>query len=78
LVSRLFNLILILSGYFLSRLLRRVIHWGNPVSLSVEPANLCNLHCPECPGGTNQLKRARGIMDLTLYKNLISHLSPTL
>jgi len=78
LVSKFLNLIKLLSGYFLSRLMRRVIHWGNPVSLSIEPTNRCNLHCPECPSGMNLLTRVKGIIDLALYQNLVDQLSPTL
>ncbi|MGA2824023.1 MAG: radical SAM/SPASM domain-containing protein [Bacteroidales bacterium] len=65
-------------GYFLSRLMRRVIHLGNPVSLSIEPTNCCNLHCPECPSGMNLLTRDRGIMDPAFFQNLIDQVSPTL
>jgi len=78
LVSKFFNLIKLLSGYFVSRLMRRVIHWGGPASLSIEPTNCCNLHCPECPSGMNLLTRDKGIMDLALYQNLVDQLSPSL
>jgi len=78
LISRILNLIKLLSGYFLSRLMRRVIHWGSPASLSIEPTNCCNLNCPECPSGMKLLTRDKGIMDLSLYQNLLDQLSPTL
>jgi len=55
-----------------------VIHWGNPASLSIEPTNCCNLHCPECPGGTDLLTRDRGIMDPVIYRNLLDQISPVL
>ena len=77
-ISRILNLIKLLSGYFLSRLMRRVIHWGSPASLSIEPTNCCNLNCPECPSGMKLLTRDKGIMDLSLYQNLLDQLSPTL
>jgi radical SAM protein with 4Fe4S-binding SPASM domain len=78
LFSKFCNLTKLLSGYFLSRLMRRVIHWGNPVSLSIEPTNCCNLHCPECPSGMNLLTRDRGIIDPALFQNLIDQVSSTL
>ncbi len=77
-VSKFFNLIKLLSGYFVSRITHKVLHWGNPASLSIEPTNCCNLHCPECPSGMNLLTRDKGIMDLSLYQNLLDQLSPTL
>jgi len=58
--------------------MRRVIHLGNPVSLSIEPTNCCNLHCPECPSGMNLLTRDRGIMNPAFFQNLIDQVSPTL
>ena len=73
-----FNLFKIVSGYTISRITRKVIHWGNPVSLSIEPTNCCNLHCPECPSGTNQMTRERGTMNLRLFQNIVDELSPDL
>ncbi|MCX6248151.1 MAG: radical SAM/SPASM domain-containing protein [Bacteroidetes bacterium] len=72
------NLIQLISGYLLSRVVRSAIHWGKPASLSVEPTNCCNLRCPECPSGMNQLTRAKGVMDIDLYKNLVDELAPSL
>ena len=77
-VPRFFNLIKLLSSYFLSRLLRKVIHWGKPASISIEPTNYCNLHCPECPSGMDLLTRDKGNMDLELFQNLIDQISPSL
>lgn len=77
-VSRYFNLIQLLSGYFLSRLLNRVIHWGKPVSLSIEPTNYCNLNCPECPSGMDLLTRKKGKMEMALFQNIIDQVSPSL
>lgn len=74
-VSRFFNLLKLISSYFLSRLLRKVIHWGDPASFSVEPTNYCNLHCPECPSGMNLLTRDKGYMDFEMFQNLVDQLS---
>ena len=67
-----FNLLQIITGYILSRITRKVIHWGNPVSISVEPTNLCNLHCPECPSGQRLLTREKGFMEENLFDKIIS------
>ncbi len=44
--------------------------WGWPTHLQVEPTNLCNLQCPLCPV-TEGLRRAKGHMDLNLFKEFI-------
>jgi radical SAM protein with 4Fe4S-binding SPASM domain len=47
--------------------------------LSIETANYCNLHCPECPVGTGENpKTERSTFDLTLYRRLIDEQKSTL
>jgi radical SAM protein with 4Fe4S-binding SPASM domain len=72
------NSLKITTGYLLSRITRRVIHWGQPISVSIEPTNLCNLHCPECPSGTGILKRERGFIDPGRFKRILDQLAPDL
>jgi radical SAM protein with 4Fe4S-binding SPASM domain len=77
-VNRGWNLVRVVAGYVLSRVWRRVFHWGDVVSLSIEPTNCCNLHCVECPSGLDLLTRERGIMDFELFKHIVDQISPTL
>ena len=51
---------------------------GMPVSLSIEPAAICQLHCPECALGSNQLIRSNKLMDFDLYKKVIDEVEPNL
>jgi radical SAM protein with 4Fe4S-binding SPASM domain len=51
---------------------------GMPVSLSAELTNYCNLKCPECSSGSGQMSRARGFMDIGLFKKVIEELKPYL
>ena len=51
---------------------------GMPVSLSIEPAAICQLHCPECALGSNQLIRSNKLMDFNLYKKVIDEVGPNL
>ena len=51
---------------------------GAPVSVSIEPTNYCNLHCPECPSGTRVLTRERGYIDPEDFRKIIDQLSPEL
>ncbi len=44
---------------------------GYPYMLQLEPTNRCNLKCPLCPAGTNQLGRPRRDMPLEEFQGLI-------
>ena len=52
-----------LASYYLTRISKRTIHWGNPFSISIEPTTSCNLRCPECPSGLRQFSRNTGNAD---------------
>ncbi len=72
------NLLKIIAGYLVSRISGRPVHWGNPVAVSIEPNNTCNLRCPECPAGMHELTRRRGLMQPDLFNEIIGQLSPYL
>ncbi len=74
-LKRLFNLIIIRTGLFLSGVLRKPLVWGKPHTLSVEPGTICNLSCPECPVGNGTLNRESGTMDLSLFRQVIDQTS---
>ena len=61
----------ITSSYYVSKLFKRPVIWGIPVSLSIEPTTNCNLRCPECPSGLRSFSRATGTMNVNLFKNLL-------
>jgi radical SAM protein with 4Fe4S-binding SPASM domain len=44
---------------------------GYPYMIQLEPTNRCNLKCPLCPAGTNQLGRPRRDMPLEEFQALI-------
>lgn len=77
-IRKLFNGFLLFTSYFLSKLSGQYIHWGKPISLSVEPTNLCNLKCPECPSGTNTLNRPRLYLSWPQYKKTVDETAPWL
>jgi radical SAM protein with 4Fe4S-binding SPASM domain len=77
-VKQLLNFASIVISYIISRIFRKVVHWGKPVFVSIEPTNICNLHCPECPSGKRELVRARGNMDPELFRYMIDQLTPEL
>ncbi|MCX6305280.1 MAG: radical SAM/SPASM domain-containing protein [Bacteroidetes bacterium] len=78
LLKRGINLIKIVKSYLISRITKRVIHWGNPLAVSIEPNNSCNLQCPECPAGMKELTRPRGFMEPALFRSIINQLLPHL
>lgn len=49
-----------------------------PESLSVEPASVCNLHCPECTLGGGRLQRPGQIMSMENFANALQPLAPWL
>ncbi len=61
-----------------SEIRKKPILLGFPTSLSIEPTNLCNLQCTECPTGTGDLLRPKGNIDYQTYQKAIDELSPWL
>ena len=55
-------MIKIISSFTISRIIRKPIVWGMPISYSIEPTNHCNLKCPECPSGLGTLTRPLGLL----------------
>ncbi len=77
-IKKLFNLACVSLSYTLSLIRRKPVRWGLPMSMSIEPTNYCNLHCPQCPVGLNSLTRPKGFMDFSLYKKIIDQSAPYL
>ena len=70
-LNRVLNASKMFSSFFLSRIFKRPIVWGFPVSLSVEPTTACNLSCPECPSGLKSFTRPTGTIKLDFFKETI-------
>jgi radical SAM protein with 4Fe4S-binding SPASM domain len=77
-VKRAVNAGRILSSYHYSKVTKRPAIHGLPVSISIEPTTSCNLRCPECPSGLRSFTRATGMLETSVYKNVIDQLAPTL
>ena len=77
-LARLWNLLLLGISFFRSRLLGKPIIWGQPWALSVEPAGICNLQCPECPVGAGVLLRKGSLMPLLLFQKIVNETAPQL
>ena len=76
-LKRVVNSIKIISSFNLSRIIRKPIVWGMPISYSIEPTNHCNLKCPECPSGLGALTRPLGLLNIKDFKNWIDQIKDT-
>ena len=71
------NAIRIISSFYISRITRKPVVWGMPVSYSIEPTNHCNLKCPECPSGLGTLTRPLGLLKFDDFAKLIDEIKDT-
>jgi radical SAM protein with 4Fe4S-binding SPASM domain len=65
------NALLVLTSYQWSKMSKRPVQWGLPMSISVEPTTACNLGCPECPSGLKQFTRPTGNLQMTMFEKIL-------
>lgn len=68
---RAWNLYKVLASYQLSKLFKKPIQWGYPVTISFEPTTSCNLRCPECPSGLREFSRPTGMLKKDFFRETI-------
>ncbi len=68
----------VLCSFYLSRIVRKPLQWGFPISISFEPTTSCNLRCPECPSGLRAFTRPTGMLQDNFFKQTIDQLSSEL
>jgi radical SAM protein with 4Fe4S-binding SPASM domain len=68
---RAWNASKVLSSFYLSRITRKPIQWGLPMSISFEPTTSCNLRCPECPSGLRAFTRPTGMLKPEFFQKTI-------
>ena len=71
--AKIINHLKLKVSFYLSIIIKKPIIWGQFESISIEPTNLCNLQCIECPTGTNSLTRKKGEIELSTVKNIIDN-----
>ncbi len=49
---------------------------SHPYYITLEPTNICNLECPQCPTGQKKYGRRPSMMPLKRFKTLIDELAP--
>ncbi len=73
-IKRIYNFLLLIFSFLLKLIFPLFPHYGFPFAFSIEPTNLCNLKCTECPSGTKQLTRAKSFIDFKFYKKIIEQI----
>jgi len=73
-LSRLWNAGKVLSSFYLTQWTGKVIQWGTPITVSVEPTTACNLRCPECPSGLRSFSRPTGNLKEDFFRKTIDEL----
>jgi radical SAM protein with 4Fe4S-binding SPASM domain len=68
---RFINGVKIFASFGISKYLHKPVVWGTPISFSIEPTNLCNLECPECPSGLGTLTRPLGKLEMDNFKKFV-------
>src|SRR5690242_1278530 len=68
---RSFNAAKVMASYQLTKLFKKPLQWGYPISISFEPTTSCNLRCPECPSGLREFTRPTGMLKKDFFKETI-------
>lgn len=77
-IKKVFNFGLLVSSFYVSRILKKPIQWGSPSSISFEPTTSCNLRCPECPSGLRAFTRNTGMLAPDFFEATILQLKSKL
>ena len=62
----------------IERKLHRIVCKSNPYLLIIDPCNFCNLRCPLCPTGLNDLGRPQSMLSLAHFKKYFDPLAENL
>jgi radical SAM protein with 4Fe4S-binding SPASM domain len=73
-LKRCINSFKVLSSYYISRIFKKPIAWGLPISISFEPTTSCNLRCPECPSGLRAFTRPTGMLEKNFFEKTIDEI----
>ncbi len=75
--KRVLNATKVISSYYVSKIIRKPVQWGQPIAFSVEPTTSCNLRCPQCPSGLRSFSRPTGMLLQPVFERIIDELHPT-
>lgn len=77
-LRKVLNLTQLRVSFLISRISGNSIHWGMPMSVSIEPTTSCNLRCPECPSGLRAFSRPTGMLQLSEFQKIIEPIKKSL
>ncbi len=68
---RFWNAAKVVMSYQITKLTKKPVQWGYPISVSFEPTTSCNLRCPECPSGLRAFTRDTGMLKKDFFRQTI-------
>lgn len=68
---RFWNAAKVVMSYQWTKLTKKPVQWGYPISVSFEPTTSCNLRCPECPSGLRAFTRDTGMLKKDFFRQTI-------
>lgn len=77
-IKKTINALQIITSYYLSKILKKPIQWGLPLTLSIEPTTACNLRCPECPSGLRAFTRPTGMLQKNFFEQTLAEVADSL
>lgn len=72
---RLWNLLVLRITFYVSYIFKIHKTQHYPAFVSIEPTNICNLKCPECPTGIGSSSVKKGTMSFDLFQTIIPQIS---
>lgn len=76
--KRMANYARMYGSFLFSRITGKSHIWHTPTFLSVEPANYCNLKCPECPVGNRNINKKAAQLNLDIYQKIMDEIASNL
>lgn len=73
-IFKVWNILKLYSSFQLTKVLKKTIQWGYPMTISIEPTTACNLRCPECPSGLRAFSRPTGNLKKDFFTKMIDEL----
>jgi MoaA/NifB/PqqE/SkfB family radical SAM enzyme len=64
----------VMLSFYVSKVAKKPVQWGLPISITFEPTTSCNLRCPECPSGKREFTRPTGMLQSGFFKISIDDL----
>lgn len=71
---RIWNAFKVYLSYQLTKILKRPVVLGKPITAMIEPTTACNLGCPHCPSGLNQFSRPTGRIKSEAFRHIIDNI----